>query len=111
MLWVAGGNCLINCHVTATAAPDCDLTYLNLLQTTTVLYYITLDESILGCQSVAKTHETSVFPRKNGGTVEVTLRRRSLFGLQNRICGLPWCSPNSSGQYDFMHIAPKTTLA
>ena len=31
--------------VTATGAPDCDLAlpYLKLLQTTTVLYYITLD--------------------------------------------------------------------
>ena len=29
--------------VTATAGPDCDLTYLKLLQTTTVLYYITFD--------------------------------------------------------------------
>ena len=36
------------------------------------------------------------------------MRRRSLFGLQNRICGLPWCSPNSSKQYYFRHIAPKT---
>ena len=56
--------------VNATAAPDCDL---KLLQTTTVLYYITVDLPIAAAQWVAKTHETSVFPRKNGGTVEVTL--------------------------------------
>ena len=47
---------------------------------------------------------------KNGGTVEVRLARRSLFGLQNRICGPPWCSPNSSKQYYFRHIATKTAL-
>ena len=91
--------------VTATAAPDCDL---KLLQTSNLLYYITLDESILGCESAPKTHDTSVFPGKNGGTVEDPLRRRSLFVLQYRICGLPWCSPNKSGQYYFRHIAPNT---
>ena len=59
---------------------------------------------------MAKTHETSVFPRKNGGTVEVRLWRRSLFGLQNRLCGPPWCSPNSSQQYYFVNLAFKTAL-
>ena len=36
--------------------------------------------------------------------------RRSLFALQNRLCGPPWCSPNSSQQYYFGNIAPKTAL-
>ena len=61
--------------VIATAAPDCDLTlpYLTLLHTSSLLYYITLDEPISDCQSAPKTHESSVLPRKNGSTVEVTL--------------------------------------
>ena len=73
-----------------------------------MLYYITLDQPILTAQPNAKTHETSVFPMKNRGTVEDRLRCRSLFGLQHRLCGPPWCSPNSSKQYYFRHIAPKT---
>ena len=36
------------------------------------------------------------------------MRRRSLSALQNRLCGPPWCSPSSSKQYYFSHIAPKT---
>ena len=61
--------------VIATAAPNCDP---KLLQTSNLLYYITLDEPIFSPQSVAKTHETPVFLRKNGGTVEETLRRSML---------------------------------
>ena len=76
--------------VIATAAPDCDVNPSSLPN------------------RMRNTHKTSVFRRKNGGTVEGRLRRRSLFGLQSRICVLPWCSPNSSKQYYFRHIAPKT---
>ena len=72
--------------------------------------YITFPEARLDCQWAPKTHKTSVFPRQNGGTVEARLEGRSLFGLQNRLCGPPWCSPNSSQQYYFGHIAPKTAL-
>ena len=35
---------------------------------------------------------------------------RSLFGVQSRLWGPPWCSPNSSKQYYFSHIAPQTAL-
>ena len=36
--------------------------------------------------------------------------RRSLVGLQNRLCVPPWCSPNNSQQYYFGHIALKAAL-
>ena len=40
----------------------------------------------------------------------MTLRRRNLLEVQNRLCGPPWCSPNSSQQYYFGNIALKTAL-
>ena len=48
------------------------------------------------------------FPHENLGTVEGRLGGRSLFGVQNRLCVRPWCSPNSSQQYYFRHIAHNT---
>ena len=46
----------------------------------TLLYYITLDQPNFSAQSVAKTHKTLVFPHKNGGYSEETLRRRGFTG-------------------------------
>ena len=55
----------------------------------------------------AKTHETLVFPWKNGPYPAVPLSRRGLTGLQNQLCGHPWCSPECSRESILAPNQPK----
>ena len=57
----------------------------------------------MGCQWVAKTQETSLFPEENGGTVEERLARGLALGLPNPPLGahfplktniIPWMGSN-----------------
>ena len=73
-----------------------------------MLYYITFSYPISSPRWLGKSVQASLFPRTNGPYPEERLGRWSLVGLQNRLCVPPWCSPNSSKQYYFRHIASKT---
>ncbi len=70
-------------------------------------YEVTGPRKHFHCTFGAKTHETLVFLWKNGPYPAVPLSRRGLTGLQNRLCGHPWCSPECSRESILAPNQPK----